>query len=115
MVFSILTNSANDLYVGPSGSVATSSGLLAVEAACATASQVQLAEAIYQDQLGQPTFESVWNGTPNLAMYEAALRQTLLGVPGVVNVTSINAEVNGNTLSYTAQIESVYGKLYLSG
>ena len=115
MTQTIATNSNNDIYLDASGNLAIFSGQLAVEQACATASKLQLAEAIYQTNLGIPNFESVWNGTPNLAIFESYLRQTLMNVEGVVAVTSLNVSVSKNVLSYQAQIESVYGSLYLNG
>ena len=62
------TNASNDIYLDATGNLAFLSGQAAVESACAVASQMQLGEAIYQTNLGQPTFETVFNGTPNIAI-----------------------------------------------
>ncbi len=103
------TNSNNDLYIGSDGNLVVDSGQQAVEDACATATKMQLGEAIYQTTLGMPTFQSVWNGVPNLAVYENYLRRTIQAVEGVVRVVSIDVAVANNTLAYRATIESQYG------
>ena len=115
MTTTVATNAHNDIYILPNGNLSITTGQDAVLQACATASKLQLGEAIYQTNLGIPNFEVVWNGTPNLAIFETYLRQALLSVDGVITVTSLNISVSKNVLSYQAQIESAFGTLYLKG
>ena len=115
MVQTFGTNSSGDIYLNAAGNLALLSGEPAVSAACVTASLMQLGEAIYQTNLGLPTFQTVFSGVPNVAIYESYLRQTLMAVPGVVSVTSITAKVENNVFSYVATIESVFGRLFLNG
>jgi len=115
MVQTFGTSQTGDIYLDSAGNLALLSGQSAVESAAQVASLMQLGEAIYQTNLGLPAFETVFSGVPNLAIYESYLRTTLMNVPGVVSVTSITAKVENNTFSYTAQIETVYGSLKVSG
>ena len=115
MTTTLGTNSSGDIYLDATGNIALLSGLPAVTAACKTASLLQVLEAIYQINLGQPTFGTVFTGIPNVAIYESYLRKTLMGVPGVVSVASITAKIQNNVFSYTAKIESVFGQLFLNG
>lgn len=115
MVQTLGTNTSNDIYLDSTGNLALLSGQSAVSNVAQNASLMQLGEAIYQTNLGLPTFETVFNGVPNLAIYEAYLRATLTAVPGVVQVTSITSKVANNTFSYTATIETIYGTTYLNG
>ena len=115
MVKTLGTNSNHDIYIQPNGNLAFLSGQEAVEGACATASKLQLGEAVLQTTLGIPNFQAVWIGTPNIKVFESYLRNTLLSVEGVVSVVSLRAAYADNVLSYTAEIESQYGTLFLNG
>ena len=115
MTQTIATNSLNDIYIGSDGNLTFASGQTAVEQACATASKLQLEEAVFQTNLGIPNFQVVWTGVPNIPIFEAYLRQTLLNVEGVYAVTSLTSKGLNGVLSYVAEIESVYGTLYLNG
>lgn len=109
------TNANNDIYLGPTGNIVIDSGQQAVEDACATAAKMQLGEAVLQTQLGIPNFQTIWVGMPNIAIFEAYLRRTLLGVNGVIAVTALTVSAANNVLSYTATIQSIYGELFLNG
>ena len=114
MTQSLGMNAAGDIYINAAGSLQIDTGPQAVTDACKNVSLMQLGEAIYQTNLGMPTFQTVFNGTPNVAIYEAYLRTALENVEGVVNVTSLMATVDHNVFSYQAQIETIYGNLFLN-
>ena len=108
-------NSSNDIYINAAGNLQIDTGINAVEDACKNVSLLQLGEAILQTTLGMPTFQTVWNGTPNIAIYENYLRQALQSVDGVVAINSLTSNVSKNVYSYSATIETLYGSLYLNG
>ena len=112
-------NENNDLFIGSDGNLSIVSGQQAVLFACASAAKAQLGEMIYAVNQGIPNFQAVWVGTPNLQQFEAALRNTLLNVSGVVQVDSITfTQTNtskGNILGYTAVIVTEYGETILNG
>lgn len=108
-------NSNNDIYLKTNGKIALLSGVQAVMAACQTAAQAQLGEMVLSVNNGIPNFQAVWNGKPNIAMFEAYFRKAVLAVAGVVSIESIETTVNNNILSYTATIKTEYGLGTLNG
>lgn len=115
MTQTILTNTQNDIYIAPSGSLALGSGQLAVENICENVSKLQLGEALLQTGLGIPNFQAVWVGVPNIATFQQYLRKALGNAGGVRKVVSLTTSVLNGQLKYIAKIESAYGLLAISG
>lgn len=111
MTFVIAENSSNDMYVDASGNIATFSGIDAVVQACKAACQVQLAECVLQQGVGLPNFQLIWVGTPDYALWQSYLENTILAVDGVTGVDSIRLSVADNTLNYSALIETDFGQI----
>lgn len=105
--FAVDTN--NDLFIGANGSMAVNTELAAVMQTCEHVMQSLLGEVAFSTHRGLPYMETVWNGNPNLRLFEAAARKTLATVNGVVAVRAFNCEVSDNTLRYWATIESAFG------
>jgi len=105
----------NDLYLDASGSLARSAELAAVMQACAHAAKAQLGEMIYAADQGIPNFDIVWNGSPNLLQFEAAMRTTLLAVAHVLEVKAFTVTVIGGKVVYSATIRTEYGEGLLNG
>lgn len=114
MVKTIATNSSNDMFLDGSGNVAFNTGVDAIKDICASATKMRLGEAIYQTNLGMPMFESIFKGTPNVAIYESYLRKTIMTVDGVISIKSLTASVSDGVFSYKATIETRYGLAYLN-
>lgn len=112
---SLAVNAAQDLFVGPDGALATTTDLAAVMQAAQHAAQTLLGEMIYATDAGIPYFDVVWNGNPNLAQFEAYLRRAILAVEGVTRITDLSVTPAGNTLTYRATIQTVYGTGTLNG
>ncbi len=108
-------NSSNDLYIGANGNLVVLQGQNAVEAACQSASLAQLGEMVLATLAGIPNFQAVWVGTPNLAIFQSYLRQTIENVNGVLSVVSLSSSVSQNTLSYNAKISTIYGLAEING
>ena len=115
MVQTLGIDANNDVYIGSDGNLAVLSGLAAVEGACQTIAQAQLGEMVLFVTKGLPTRETIWNGNPKVALYEAYLRAALESVSGVVAVTELTYNVSNGVFSYTATIETIFGSLYLNG
>lgn len=115
-------NGSNDIYMDSTNNLAmlfgarsSAQGLQAVTQACQTASLAQLGEMVLFTTQGMPARQSVFNASPNIAVYQAALTAALEQVPGVLAVQSITFSQLGNTLSYVARIQSQYGEVALNG
>ena len=108
-------NANNDIYLGADGNLVMLSGIEAVLTACQTAVKSQLGEMIFMQNFGLPNFQLIWEGTPNTAIYQAYLLDLLGGVEGVQSVSNLTITQNGNILSYTATITTIYGLGVLNG
>lgn len=108
-------NKNNDLFLGNDGNLVVLHGLPAVEAACATATKLQLGEAVLATGLGIPNFQTVWVGTPNLPLFTSRLRAAINGVIGVTGIASLELSTPNNTLSYVATITSEFGGTTING
>jgi hypothetical protein len=112
-VFTVDEN--NDLVIASDGLLSISSGLEAVLQACEQAAKAQLAEMVLAVEQGVPTFQTVWNGAPNVSQFEAYLRRQLQNVTGVREVSAVEVTVANNVLSYTATILTQFGQGVLNG
>lgn len=115
MVQTFATNAQNDLFVNSAGSLTMLTGIQAVAQACRSACLTQLGECVLQTGYGLPNFQTVWVGTPNLAIWESYLQTTLLNVDGVTSVQSINITAANNTLTFVAEINTIYGSTTING
>jgi len=101
---------SNDIYIGSNGNLVILQGLSAVEAACQSTSLLRLGEAILSTTSGIPFLQAVFNGTPNIAVFESYLRTAILNVDGVISIQSLTISVSQGTLSYVAIIQSIFGE-----
>lgn len=109
------TNSQNDIYIGMDGRLAIFNGLPAVLQACEHVAKAQLGEMVLATDLGMPTYQVLWNGSPNPAQYDAALRQAFLSVPDVIEVISLLSSQTKDVFNYTAIIRTTFGSGAISG
>ena len=116
MVQSLQTSAApyNDLVLNSSGSLTKLSGIDAVAQAATNACLTQLGECVLQTGNGLPNFGLIFVGVPDYAIWQTYLQQVLLDVPGVTNVVSINLTVQNKVLTYTAEIQTIYGATVIS-
>lgn len=115
MSFSLAVNDRNDIFLGSDGNLSTTTELAATLQACEHAARTLLAEKIYAVDEGIPNFDVVWSGTPNLVQFEAYLRRALLSVEGVTQLVDVSVTRAGNSLPYSATIQTVYGTGVISG
>lgn len=108
-------NANNDLYLDKYGNIVIVEDLTAVLQICQQVAQVRLGEIALNTDEGIPFFETVWNGVPNIAQFENALRTAFLNVTGVLQVVSLGAVQEGRNLNYTAVIQTIYGTGAISG
>lgn len=112
---SLMVNENNDIFIGDDGSLAVARDIYAVQNSSTQAAKAQLGEMMYITERGLPTFDVIWNGSPNPAVYEAWLRRTLLECPGVHEVRSLTVSVSGSDLKYSATIITDYGEIAING
>jgi hypothetical protein len=115
MTRTIAVDSKNDLYIGNDGALALANDMIATMQAAQQAAQTQLGEMEYAVDQGIPNFDVVWNGSPNLAQFEAYLRRTIMSVTGVTGISELTVERAGGILRYSATIDTIYGTGTLNG
>lgn len=115
MTRTLAVDENNDIYLGATGSLAIAEGLDAVMQAAQQAAQTMRGEMEYAVDEGLPNFAVVWNGSPNISQFDAALRRALLGVPHVTGVASLTITRADNALNYEATITTDYGPGVLNG
>lgn len=97
------------------GNLTFLTGAAAVGQDCLTAMRSQLGEMQYEMQNGMPYRQHVFNNQFNPAGFEAAARRVIGGVTGVDKITQFLMDVTDNTLSYVAEIETIYGPTFING
>lgn len=112
-VFSVDSN--NDLFIKENGTLAINTQLQAVLQACEHVAKSQLFEMVLDQERGVPNFETIWNGSPNIAQFEAFLRRNILTVPDVIEIVSLETNVQNNVLRYVAEIRTTFGTGVLNG
>lgn len=108
-MISISCDDKQDIYLGSDGNLSISADLAAVIQNCRTAMQAQLGEMIYRATSGMPTKATAFDGL-NAPQFEAAARGIIKGVEGVTGVESFSVNKVSDTVVYTADISTIYGK-----
>ena len=107
------TNSSNDLYIASNGQLAINTELSALSQTCEHVVKTMMGELILQGDEGVPNFQLIWGGAPNIAQAENAIREALLRVSGVEEVTELSAFVRDGVFVYNATIQTIYGGVSL--
>lgn len=102
-------NESNDIFIGVDGKLSVLSDLDAVMQCCQTAAQAQLGEMVLAIDQGVPTDETVWTSSANVAQFEAYVRQAILTVAGVIQITDFSVIVQNNQVQYSATISTIFG------
>lgn len=112
-------NADNDLYLDQDGNMAIVFDIQAILQLCRQAALTLLGEIILQTEQGIPYQTAVWVGVPNLIIFEGALRDAWLAIPGVLRINSLTTEqriINAsgtpspvNGVVYVATIETIFG------
>ena len=110
MITSLAINQKNnDLTVAANGNLAFVSDNFALSDIVNSVLQTQLGELPYAINFGVPIFETVFNGSPNIPAYQAALTEAVLAINGVTEVIDVTINVEDNTLIYNLTYNSIYG------
>ena len=115
MTIQIGVNNDNDIFLDELGNLTMVSDLTACMQAAQQAAQAQRGEMQYHLNRGVPNFQVLWNGSPSVAQFRAAVRQEILLTTGVTGVPALNAQLNGENAEYTARITTVFGPGIVDG
>jgi len=115
MIRSFGIDENNDLVLGDDRNLSIVTNLQAVLNVCEHAAKAIRNEMIYAQGEGMPDFETIWNGSPNPAAWEAAFRTRIRKVQDVTGIVSFTPRRDGDTWKYEAVISTVYGEGRISG
>ena len=110
-----LATDKNDLALNMAGNLEIITTAEGVAQVARQAMQTRRAEMIYDVPEGIPFDLIVWDGTPNLAQFEAAARRRLRQVAGVRDILSFEATMVGDTLQYVANLQTDEGEVTING
>jgi len=69
---------------------------------------------LYAIDRGIPYADTIFL-TKDVLMFEAAMRNEFLSHPEVTGVNSFTVNIDGEVLTYSAEINSIYGKVSVNG
>jgi hypothetical protein len=115
MTQTFTVNANNDIFINVMGNLSISYDLQATLQACAQAAKTRLGEMCLAVTSGLPFFETIWNGVPNLAQFELALRTAIINVSEVTDIISLTFSQSANILNYVAVINTSYGQGTING
>lgn len=102
-------NDKGDVYVGPDGRMAIATGIIALAQRVKGRVQTLLGELPLAADEGIPYFEVAFTGDYNMLQFESYVRQIIIDTPEVTGINSLVITVVNKILSYTAEIDTVYG------
>lgn len=109
-----IINETNDLALS-GRSLQLVSDIDAVLLVCAHCAKAILGEMVFAQEQGMPYFETVWVGAPNTAPFEAAFRDRVSRVSGVLRIDELETTRNDDVMAYRATITTIYGTGSING
>jgi len=114
-VRTLKTDENNDIVVGAADSFEWAVDVAAVQQTAEHYAATARAEMIHNFDEGIPFFQTVFARDVSIPQFEAALRRRLLQAPGVLSIVELETVQTGDVLSYTATIETTYGRALING
>ncbi|USP46969.1 hypothetical protein [Alcaligenes faecalis] len=114
-MISFQTDENNDFVTLPNGNLAMVTDAQAVAQEAKHFAATVRAEMIHAYDEGIPFLREAFSKQPNLAQFEASLRRRLLSTPNVTGIVSLDIQIDGETLVYTATLQTTYGMVTING
>lgn len=114
-MISFRTDDNNDFVTLPNGNLAMVTDRAAVAQEAQHFAATVRGEMIHAVDEGIPFLRDVFSKQPNLAQFEASLRRRLLSTPNVAGIVSLVTQIEGESLKYTAALQTTYGTVTING
>lgn len=114
-MISFQTDDDNDFVTLPNGNLAMVTDRKAVAQEAKHFAATTRAEMIHAYDEGIPFLREAFSKQPNLAQFEASLRRRLLDTPDVTGIVSLVTQIEGESLKYTATLQTTYGTVTING
>lgn len=108
-MITISTTTNNDFARDAAGNITLVTGLSAVLQTAEHLAYTLTGEMIMALTEGVPFWDTAFSPTPNIAQFEAFLRERILQTPDVLEVLNLEAQQVGDELLYTATLRTPYG------
>lgn len=108
-MITISTGANNDILLGPDGNLALVRDLEAVKQTAEHLAYTLAGEMVLALTQGVPFWGVAFSPSPNMAQFEAFLRERILETPDVTEVSELSAQLVGENILYTATIQTIYG------
>ncbi|QRE00534.1 hypothetical protein [Burkholderia phage BCSR129] len=100
----------NDIFLDADKNLSMAIDAEAMRQVCVQTSQAMLGEFIYSRTDGVDYRNFVWT-TAQVVSFEASLRGQLLALPGVLDVTDFNTTRDGDVMSYSVLVHTIFGEI----
>ena len=110
----IQSNDVNDIFLPDGVNLSLLSGVAACEQNILQKTQLRLGEDIFNTGNGVDYFGTMLTSTPNLDAARASLIAQIESCPDVLGVSSLTLSIADGVISYTAQVQTIYGPLPVS-
>lgn len=108
-------NDNRDIFANSNGRLALLQDLQAVLQYAAHVVRARRGEMVYAATRGIDFIDNAFAGAPNLLQFEAQVRAAITRIPEVRSVTDFEADVTGNVLQYSADIQTIFGSGSING
>lgn len=111
----IATDENNDWFLDSQGNLSFVTGIQAVSQSSKNYGSTKRGEMIHSIEHGVAFFDTAFDHAPSLSQFEASVRRRLSELPDLVSILNLSVNQNGEELSYTATLETVYGTVNVNG
>jgi hypothetical protein len=110
----IQCNENNDIFLPDGRNLFILTGAKACEQNILQATLMRTGENIYNINEGVDYFGTIFTPQQSYAAARQSLMNAILAVPDVVSIESFTITITGNTFSYVANINTIYGPMTVS-
>lgn len=111
----IAINENNDIYLTPSGNLATKQDIEAMGDIFVNKAQTVRGELQYDTEKGIDFYNTIFNSPAETEMFQSELVEQLENTEDTENVYSYTSKIDGEVYSYKAEIITAYGNITLNG
>ena len=104
----LATDENNDMFLDKKG-FAFLEDIDAVSNVVERRLKTQRGELKYATSRGIPWFESIFAGQRNAKAWEAAMKETIKDVDGVISIDTFDYAIENNVVTYQTKFKTIYG------
>ena len=114
-MFTISTNSNNDIFLDSIANLATSTEINALANIAKNKTLTTYGEPEYNQLQGIPYFETIFANIPKIDLFQAFIIDNLESLENVERVSNFQYTQNNGVFSYSLVINTTFGQIQLNG